>query len=146
LVTGTNQFIGNIGGNGITQVNAGSDLTANHVIQSALIIGGTATSHGLVTVDASGSSGNPLDQNLALPGSQSTDGPFGTAGFGQSPIDESGSVIVAGPLDRSSSTSSQAAVPEPASIMLLVIGGLAVVGAIHGRRSMRQRLTTARFA
>ena len=36
LVSGTNQQVGNIDGAGTTQVNAGSDLTANHIIQSAL--------------------------------------------------------------------------------------------------------------
>ena len=34
LVSGTNQQVGNIDGAGTTQVNAGSDLTANHIIQT----------------------------------------------------------------------------------------------------------------
>src|SRR5205807_8665063 len=41
LITGTNQIVGAIDGSGTTQVNAGSDLTANHIIQGALVIGGT---------------------------------------------------------------------------------------------------------
>ena len=36
LVSGTNQQVGNIDGLGTTQVNAGSDLTANHIIQTLL--------------------------------------------------------------------------------------------------------------
>ncbi len=35
LVSGTNQIVGNIDGSGTTQVNAGSDLTANHIVQNA---------------------------------------------------------------------------------------------------------------
>jgi hypothetical protein len=42
LVSGTHQQVGAIDGSGTTQVNAGSDLTANHIIQNSLIIGGTA--------------------------------------------------------------------------------------------------------
>ena len=60
LVSGTHQQVGNIDGSGTTQVNAGSDLTANHIIQSALVIGGTSKNPGLVTIDASDASGNPL--------------------------------------------------------------------------------------
>ena len=44
LVSGTHQRVGNIDGSGTTQVNAGSDLTANHIIQNALVIGGAAGS------------------------------------------------------------------------------------------------------
>ena len=36
VVSGTNQVVGAIDGSGNTQVNAGSDLTANHIIQNAL--------------------------------------------------------------------------------------------------------------
>jgi hypothetical protein len=48
LVSGTHQQAGNIDGSGTTQVNAGSDLAANHIIQNALIIGGAAGSPGVV--------------------------------------------------------------------------------------------------
>src|SRR5262249_46107563 len=41
FVTGTSQQTGDIDGSGSTQVNVGGDLTANHIIQSALVIGGT---------------------------------------------------------------------------------------------------------
>ena len=66
LVSGTNQQVGNIDGLGTTQVNAGSDLTANHIIQSALVIGGTSTSPGFVTIDASDALGNPLADSSLL--------------------------------------------------------------------------------
>ena len=91
-----------------------------------------------MTIDASDSNGNPLDQNLALPGSRSTDSPFGaSATLGGSPNDDLASAIFVAPRVGSSSISGQAAVPEPASIMLLVMGALALVGATFGRRSMR---------
>jgi autotransporter-associated beta strand protein len=60
LVSGSHQVVGAIDGSGTTQINAGSDLTADHIIQSALVIGGTASSPGVVTIDASDASGNPL--------------------------------------------------------------------------------------
>src|SRR5258707_9451535 len=64
-VTGTNQIVGNIDGSGTTQVNAGSDLTATHIVESALIIGGTANSKATVTIDASDSAGDPLATTAA---------------------------------------------------------------------------------
>src|SRR5438445_3074364 len=42
-----------------------SDLTASHINENALVIGGTSTSFGLVTIAASDASGNPL--TLAAP-------------------------------------------------------------------------------
>src|SRR6202030_3687472 len=57
LISGSNQIVGNIEGSGTTQVNAGSDLTADHIVQNALVIGGTAGSPALVTIDASDASG-----------------------------------------------------------------------------------------
>ena len=60
LVTGMHQVVGNVDGNGTMQVNAGSDLTADRIIQSALIIGGAVGSPAVVTIDAIDASGNPL--------------------------------------------------------------------------------------
>jgi hypothetical protein len=58
--------------------SAGSDLTANHIIQTALVIGGTRSSPGLVTIDASDANGNPLGQpnGFALSGSLTPGVPF----------------------------------------------------------------------
>jgi hypothetical protein len=53
-------------GSGTTQINAGSDLTANHIVQGALVIGGASKNPGLVTIDASDAAGNPL-VSLAIP-------------------------------------------------------------------------------
>jgi autotransporter-associated beta strand protein len=129
LVSGTNQQVGNIDDPGTTQVNGGSDLTANHVIQSALVIGGTAKNPGLVTIDASDSSGNPLGQSgvVAL-----ADGQAPALSGGDSASSSllppsggafSGNPFVALALADSSRASGLAAVPEPATILLLVLGG-----------------------
>jgi fibronectin-binding autotransporter adhesin len=76
-----NPLVGAIDGSGATMVTAGSDLTANHIVQSALVIGG-ATNSGVVTIGPSDASGHPLPQNgLTLAGSLTPSGPFG-AGTG----------------------------------------------------------------
>ena len=82
LVSGTNQRVGGIDGSGIVQVNAGSDLTADHIIQNAILIGGIAGSPGLVTINASDAKGNPLGQTsgIDLAGSLTPSDPFGGSG------------------------------------------------------------------
>jgi autotransporter-associated beta strand protein len=116
VVSGTNQVVGAIDGAGSVQVNAGSDLTANHIVQSALAIGGAAGSPGHVTIDASDSAGNPLGQNSdaslirALDSNETLD-----AGSSLNPAPTGGS-SVAGNL-----------VPEPTGL-LLAIAGLAFFG------------------
>ena len=140
LVSGTNQQVGNIDGAGTTQVNAGSDLTANHIIQSALVIGGTAGSFGTVTIDASDASGNPLAQ----PGAGGLAASFTTRGAGDGgglvtleDVGFSGDPIPAGPFAEGAvvggnpqalSTGSGQAVPEPSTLWLalLALCGLGV--------------------
>jgi hypothetical protein len=129
LVSGTNQQVGNIDGSGTTQVNAGSDLTANHIIQGALVIGGTSKNPGLVTIDASDVSGNPL-ASLAVLGAPNA--PLGVRAnltdlFGYAT--NSDSLRTSLPTLVSSLTAVQAAVPEPSSLFLLFVGGLAVARA-----------------
>jgi hypothetical protein len=75
LVSGTHQQVGNTIGTGTTQINPGSDLTANRIIQSALLIGGTATSHGLATIAASDASGNPVGASALAGGAGYPSGP-----------------------------------------------------------------------
>jgi T5SS/PEP-CTERM-associated repeat protein len=129
LVSGTNQIVGGIDGSGTTLVNAGSDLTATHIVQSALIIGGTAGSPALVTIDASDASGNPLD-GLAVPTtsltfeSPSTDG-GNLASSVVSGVNGDPAAAPSAPLP-SNSTTGAAGVPEPSSLILLAIGGLSV--------------------
>jgi autotransporter-associated beta strand protein len=50
-----------INGNGTTTVASGGSLIANHIVQSGLVIGGTAGSAATVTIAASDASGNPAD-------------------------------------------------------------------------------------
>jgi len=65
-VTGTNQPIGAIDGTGDTVINSGATLTANHIVQGALTIGGGAGTQAPVTIAASDFSGNPLAASLGV--------------------------------------------------------------------------------
>ncbi len=71
LVSGTNQQVGPINGTGDTVVSAGASLTANSIVQNALVISGAQGSAGLVTIAPSDASGNSLADasGLALAGS-----------------------------------------------------------------------------
>ena len=79
LVSGTNQVVGHISGTGKLTVNAGSDLTATHIVQSALVIGGTSMSIASVTIALSDSSGNPLTSRAETSGA-STSAPGNPSG------------------------------------------------------------------
>jgi hypothetical protein len=57
---GTLAVTGGIEGTGNLTVEAGSSLTANHIVQGALVIGGMADAPAMVTIAASDASGNPL--------------------------------------------------------------------------------------
>jgi fibronectin-binding autotransporter adhesin len=140
LVSGTNQQVGFIDGSGTTQVNADSDLTASHIIQTALVIGGTASNRGTVTIDASDAAGNPLtlvpadglgEQNSAgsnLADSLSPSGPFAadnispTAPIG---IAADGSNLVAPATGNSAPAGSSPSVPEPSTLLLTLLAALA---------------------
>jgi uncharacterized protein YjbI with pentapeptide repeats len=142
LVSGTNQQVGNIDGPGNTQVNAGSDLTANDIIPSALVIGGTAGSRGLVTFDASDSSGNPLGQpnGFALAGSLLSSGPFGAGSI--SPADLSGVAADSTDLAVSATANSvgignASQVPEPSTLLLALLAVLGVVSTQFARHDFR---------
>jgi hypothetical protein len=45
------------------QVNAGSDLTADHFIQTAIAIGGTVGNAGMLTIAASDATGDPISES-----------------------------------------------------------------------------------
>ncbi len=145
LVSGTHQQVGNIDGSGATQVNAGSDLTANHIIQGALVIGGTAGSAGLVTIAASGASGNPLGQlgGFALGGSLAPGGPFGAGGIGLVGMNSGGGSELAS-LSPSSSDGSgnPSSVPEPSTLLLVL---LAITSLIGQRIAIRHRARRTDF-
>ena len=134
LVSGTHQQVGAIDGSGVTQVNAGSDLTANHIVQSALIIGGTAGSPALVTIDASDASGNPLDaarggplgqsSGLTLASSLTPSGPFGADGISSAILSSNTGPEMMAP-----------SVPEPSTLLLVLL----VLSSLVGRRIARRR-------
>jgi hypothetical protein len=155
VVSGVNQVVGAIDGNGTTQVNAGSDLTADHIIQSALVIGGTAGSPGLVTIDASDASGNSLagttglalGRSLPAASSLASDSTGSTGSTGSLDLSSGTSgVSVAGGSPISASTAlggvagaaGTAAVPEPSAILLVLLGVAALLAPI-----LRARLSLA---
>jgi fibronectin-binding autotransporter adhesin len=125
LVSAGNQQVGGINGNGNTQVSAGASLTADHIIQTALIIGGTSSSRGLVVIDASDSSGNPLASSLPTSINELPTNAFEGA---NSPTFIAPEAAVNDPLDSSSAAGGAAdgkpsAVPEPSTLtsMLLAV-------------------------
>ncbi len=129
LDSGTHQVVGNIDGSGTAQVNAGSDLTANHIIQSALVIGGTAGSPGQVTLDASDASGNPLGQSsgLALAGSLTPSDSFGAGALTSSNMlasdgSTASDLTLGSILGSHTLGGSAAAVPEPTTLLLALLG------------------------
>jgi hypothetical protein len=112
LVSGIHQQVGSIDGSGTTQVNTGSDLTANHIIQSSLVIGGTSGSPALVTIDASDASGNPLGQSSksALADALTPDGPFGADGISSAILSSNIGADMTAP-----------SVPEPSTLLLVLL-------------------------
>jgi len=125
LISGTGQVVGGIDGIGDVQVNAGSDLTADHIIQNALIIGGAEGTPGLVAIAPSDSAGQPLNQSQ-LPANSSTradssssnDPLAAVASFSSltSEAASSGQPVV--PLDNTLRYGVAPAVPEPSAIVL----------------------------
>jgi autotransporter-associated beta strand protein len=138
VVSGTNQIVGGIDGSGSVQVNAASDLTAEHIIQKALVIGGTSGSHGLVTIDAADAAGNPLAGDLSLAGSLASNGPFGSE-IGSTNLFDGGASNVASSAgsdfttDNLSAGAGSAAVPEPSTLALAGCG-LAIIAVVGVRR------------
>ncbi|HEV2972624.1 MAG TPA: autotransporter-associated beta strand repeat-containing protein [Pirellulales bacterium] len=149
-VSGTHQKVGAISGSGNTVIDAGSDLTANSVQQTSLVIGGTAGSPALVTIRASDNNGNPLadtasgGSGLALAGSIATSEPFAAG------IDGGSKLIIRGATATSASASALlpgggvnfggelTAVPEPSSILLAALAAFSFAG-VGWRRNRRSR-------
>ncbi|HEV2970669.1 MAG TPA: autotransporter-associated beta strand repeat-containing protein [Pirellulales bacterium] len=141
LVSGTHQQTGGIDGTGgVTTVNSGSDLTADHIVQSSLVIGGTATSAALVTIASSDASGNPLASGFAVAGSLSPSGPFAAGTDGGSSLLASGgsSAGSSSSLGGANLGSGQASVPEPASLLLMALGGGIALLAVLRRKINRR--------
>ena len=143
LVSSTNQQVGGIDGSGTTQVNAGSDLTADHIVQGALVIGGTSKNPGLVTIDASDASGNPLGQpsGLALAGSLSSIDSFGANGITSANLSS-----VAGGTDLEALLAGNPAVggnlspvPEPSTLLLALLAVLGVISTQFARHHLQSQ-------
>ena len=124
VVTGTNQQVGAIDGIGDTTVNDGASLTANHIVQNALVIGSAGASPSLVTIAPSDASGNPL----AVAGSVDS----GSSSNSLAPGGSSDASLGAAPAGAVGSGS--AAVPEPSSLLLVLVGGLAGLATMVRRR------------
>jgi T5SS/PEP-CTERM-associated repeat protein len=143
LVSGTNQVLGPIDGSGTTIVNSGSNLTANHIVQGALIIGGASGSPAVVTIAASDSLGNSLaapaggaslNQSMELASMGSSLDNL-AAGATQIPV-EVGSLSTGGAAAQPVPPSlggNRAAVPEPATFVLIILGGGALLAAFCRR-------------
>jgi hypothetical protein len=121
LITGSCLEIKSIDGIGSTQVTAGADVTTDHIIQNALVIGGTGTNPATVTIDASDASGNPLAKNADDP----LAAPLSAGSIVQSNLltGDAGSTAAATGLSAesvalSSPSTGAASVPEPSAIVL----------------------------
>lgn len=134
IISGTCLEIKSIDGAGSTQVNAGADVATDHIIQKALVIGGTGTNPALVTIDASDASGNPLAQDAddLLAGPLSA----GSTLQGNLLSDDAGSTAAAtGPIVESAalappSTGAAASVPEPPAFLLPLLAIVCFVSRI----------------
>ena len=136
LVSGTNQQVGAIDGTGDTVVNASASLTANHIIQNALVIGGTSAAAATVTISASDATGNPLSSSggLAVAGSPEPSASFGAAG--PAAPSGAGALSSGGGLGSSLAVSGRLEVPEPSALILALVAGFAcLASAIRRRRS-----------
>jgi hypothetical protein len=120
LVSGSNHRVGQINGAGSVVVNSGSDLTADRVVQSALVIQASAGSPALVTIDAGDSSGNHFvsrSAGLAAPNSTGFDVVSSSVQSGQ--LDGVGIGLDPG----GNSASQNVGVPEPSSFVMLALAG-----------------------
>ncbi len=144
LVSGTNQQVGAIDGNGNTVVGDGAGLTANHIVQNALFIGGSANNLSLVTLAASDESGNSLAASAAIRSSSllaaspplspsiSLSASFTTGGTGEF------APAALGSHGGTAFNSVGAAVPEPASVAMLALGAVALASNLR-RKAARLR-------
>ena len=148
--SGAVQQVGGIDGSGTVQSNASSSLTANHITAGSLVIGGDATHSAIVAIAASDSSGNPMTTTgFALAGSLAAGNAFGGDTISSSSLLGAGdganaaAIALGGESFGSESLGSGslggvAAVPEPSSLLLIVLGLLGgLAGVRRGRKGKR---------
>jgi autotransporter-associated beta strand protein len=127
LITGTGEQVGNIDGVGDLIIGPGGALTANHIIQDALLIGGSASATGELTIAASDSAGGPLTFSATTP------------------LSDNPSAI--NPMVNGAERSgSPGAVPEPATVWLSLIGMIALLSARRRSAALRRLEAAARKA
>jgi hypothetical protein len=138
LVSGTNQQVGNIDGNGNTVIGDGGSLTANHIQQSALVIGGSAISSAIVAIAASDSSGNSLiaASGSSFAGVLSAGAPFAAGAFDSPSLRTPNDFSVSDPCIRNTGVSDSglgggANVPEPSTLVLLGFGAACLMARRH---------------
>ncbi len=136
LISGSNQQVGTIDGLGNTVVAADASLTANHIIQNALVIGGSSGHPATMTIAASDSSGNSLAEPVVV-ASASSDSIL-TPRFPQGSSSETPATSFAGAAAISLSSPTAPAMPEPSSLILFC-GGIALGGLVATRRMLRSR-------
>jgi hypothetical protein len=124
---GSLAFGGGINGTGDLAVSAGGNLTANHIIQGSLVIGGTPGSPAIVTIAASDASGNPLVAELPNAASSSIAGSASSASHNGAINDEPPAAL------RARRPAHVAVKPSPE-------GGIALRESLNSRRSWQRSL------
>ncbi len=148
-ISGNNQQVGAIDGTGSVVVGTGADLTANHIIQSSLVIG----SGGTFTLAPSDANGIPLDSTASgFVLAQSLSGAASMATANSTIVSLAGAVASgaaeSAPPNALATNSPSLSVPEPDSAVSLILGAGAWlcgrhVRAIRGRFGRRRRRAQA---
>jgi autotransporter-associated beta strand protein len=120
ITANTTQQVGGIDGSGDVTVSDDAHLTANHIIQTSLVVGASAT----FTLAPSAADGSPMADGLVLAGSLAPSSSIVASG---------GSVLAAGDASTPSLPASlggtgstdASAVPEPSTAVLILLGSAA---------------------
>jgi hypothetical protein len=122
VVAGTDQRVGGIDGAGDVHIAAGADLTVDHLIQNALVIGGDESTPALVTISASDTSGSPLAANDSnLLGTSPSRPAFAGDGLVGGPTLSSSSELFSTAGFTAFGSAKSLSVPEPSSLALVVV-------------------------
>ena len=154
LVSGGDQIVGAIEGSGTVQVDTSTSLTADHIAAGELVIGGDAANSATVTIAVSDTSGNPAaTTGFALAGSLAPNASPAVGGASAVSLIGAAAASSAETSPNLSATASEtpgtnlaasaAAVPEPSTLLLLVLGSLACLLALRRRAAPVSRLACA---